>query len=249
MKAIHLAALLTLIGAGALPTTRLAAAAQAPAPSDEPADVDPFESKSKDEAPAPPLRDPHQSLNRAFFAFNDKLYFWVLRPVAQGYKAVVPQTARVGVSNFFSNLGMPVRMTNCLLQGDMKGTGTELARFGVNTTVGILGFRDPAKSWLKLKKRDEDFGQTLAVWGMGPGSYVCIPIIGPSTYRDILGLPVNAVLNPATFLPGANAIHQVNSTSLHLGEYEDLKKSALDPYISVRDVYNQHRAHAILVRN
>jgi phospholipid-binding lipoprotein MlaA len=249
MTAKRFAACLALAGMGILPVGSLARAGQAPAGGVEtaqPEDKDPFE---KEEAPAPPLADPLRGMNRAFFGFNDTMYFWALKPTAKGYKAVVPQSARVRVANFFSNLGTPVRVFSCLLQGDLKGTGTELARLGVNTTVGVLGFGDPAKSWLKLKKRDEDFGQTFGAWGMGPGCYFNWPLLGPSCARDTLALPLNAILDPVTFFPGASLIQKINYTSLHLGEYDDLKKGALDPYVAIRDAYNQNRRHAIRSRD
>lgn len=208
-------------------------------------DVDPFEKKGADDEIVPPLRDPYQGMNRAFYHVNDKLYYWVIRPVARGYKFVVPQPARVSVGNLFSNLGAPGRSLNCLMQGDLKGSGTELERFGVNTTVGLLGLFDPAKHWLKIKVRNEDFGQTLGVWGWGMGAYLHWPLVGPSCPRDTLGALVNALLDPATFLPGASLIARINRTSLTLGEYEDFKKMSLDPYVAIRDAYNQNRRHAV----
>ncbi len=198
----------------------------------------------EEEEAVPPISDPLEPLNRVFFAFNDRLYFWVLRPTAKGYKFVVPQCARVGVRNFFSNLGAPSRGINCLLQGDLRGTGTELARFAANSTIGILGFSDPAKSWLKLRIRSEDFGQTLGVWGFGMGAYSQFPFLNPSCVRDNLGWIVDMVLDPLTNVPVVNLPARINSLSLTLGEYEDLKKAALDPYVAVRDAYNQHRRHA-----
>lgn len=210
-------------------------------------DEDPF-AKEEIEQTAPPLADPIAPVNRGLFAFNDKLYFWVLKPVATGYSYVVPETARVGVGNFFRNAAMPIRMVNCLLQGSLKGTGIELARFGVNTTVGVAGFGDPARGWLKLHPRDEDFGQTLGVWGMGQVCYITWPVIGPSSLRDTIAWPVNAVLDPLTYVPGVGLLRTVNDTSLRLGDYEELKANALDPYIALRDAYNQHRRHAVYTR-
>jgi len=224
------------------------AAAAGAAESPDETDVDPFEQKEAGEPAVPPLADPIRPVNRALYHVNDKLYFWVFRPVATGYKSLVPQPARVSVRNFFSNLGAPSRSINCLLQGNLRGSGSELARFGVNTTLGVLGFGDPAKGWLRLRVREEDFGQTLGVWGIGMGPYLHWPLIGPSCPRDTLGTVVNSALDPATYLPGASLVARINNTSLRLGEYEDLKASALDPYIAIRDVYNQHRRHAVKTR-
>ena len=194
------------------------------------------------------IADPVRPVNWAFYHFNDKLYFWVLKPVARGWRFVVPKRARVSVRNLFSNVGAPSRSVNCLFQGDLRGSGTELARFVVNTTVGVAGLGDPAKHWLDIEQRDEDFGQTLGVWGLGPGLYLHWPLIGPSSPRDTVGFVVNSALDPATYAPGAGLVARINHTSLTLGDYEALKDAALDPYEAIRDAYNQHRRHAIGIR-
>jgi len=110
---------------------------------------------------------------------NDKLYRWVLKPVAKGYKFVVPDPVRVSVRNFFLNLGTPIRAVNALLQGKFGDMGMELARFGINSTIGMAGLFDPAKEFHPTRK-DEDTGQTLGVYGLGPGFYLVLPILGPS---------------------------------------------------------------------
>jgi phospholipid-binding lipoprotein MlaA len=194
------------------------------------------------------LPDPLEPVNRAFFYFNDKLYFWVLRPMASGYSAVVPEGMRVSVRNFFSNLTTPIRLVNCLLQANFSCVGTEALRFLLNTTVGVAGFFDPAKKDFDIEKKDKDFGQTLGVYGIGPGIYFVWPILGPSSIRDSVGLIGDLFLDPQNYLitdlPLNLAIKsytQVNETSLTLGEYEDLKKSALDPYTALKDAYFQYR--------
>ncbi|MBW2026494.1 MAG: VacJ family lipoprotein [Deltaproteobacteria bacterium] len=116
-----------------------------------------------DEISIAPIPDPLEPINRIFFVFNDKLYFWFLRPVARGYKKVVPERARVGVRNFFSNLLTPIRLVNCLLQGKFKAAGTETLRFIINSTVGFLGLEDVAKKEGHLSRQDEDLGQSLGV--------------------------------------------------------------------------------------
>ncbi len=146
------------------------------------------------------IADPLEPINRVFFHFNDKLYFWVLKPAASGYKAVVHQEIRVGVRNFFSNLVTPVRFVNCLLQANFKGAGTETARFALNTTFGVAGFFDLAKDQFNLKKKEEDFGQTLGVWGLGPAFYINWPILGPSSLRDTFGFAGDMFLDPLTYL-------------------------------------------------
>ncbi|HSL92601.1 MAG TPA: VacJ family lipoprotein, partial [Candidatus Limnocylindrales bacterium] len=123
---------------------------------------DEFEETSE-VAPSPALRDPLEPVNRILFVFNDKAYFWVMKPVAQGYRAVVPEAARVSVRNFFSNLATPIRFVNALLQGKFKASGTELLRFTINSTVGIGGLFDVARKDVHLDRRDEDLGQTLGV--------------------------------------------------------------------------------------
>ena len=142
------------------------------------------------EEQAPTIADPIEPFNRAMFEFNDKLYFWLLKPVAQGYKVVVPEEARVSVKNFFSNLGFPARFVSCLLQADISCAATEVGRFAVNTIWGIGGLMDPASSKnLNLQKQDVDLGQTLGVWGVGHGFYIVWPLIGPSSARDSIVIP------------------------------------------------------------
>jgi phospholipid-binding lipoprotein MlaA len=205
------------------------------------------------------IADPLEPVNRAFFHFNDKLYFWVLKPVATGYKTIVPEDGRIGVQNFFSNLTTPVRLVNCLLQAKLKGAGSETLRFLLNTTLGIGGFLDLAKKEFKIEKREADFGQTLGIWGMGPVFYINLPILGPSSLRDGLGYGVDASFNPQTYLAayyviagfvntGGWVLEKVNETSLRIGEYEDLKKSAIDPYIALKDAYHQYRQNKIKAR-
>ncbi|MBA4395482.1 MAG: hypothetical protein C0407_18175, partial [Desulfobacca sp.] len=131
------------------------------------------------------IPDPLEPFNRAMFHFNDKLYFWVLKPVAQGYNKVVPEPARVGVKNFFSNLGFPARFVSCLLQADFKGAATQLGRFVVNTVWGVGGLLDPSSSeQLNIPKQDADLGQTLGIYGLGQGFYIVWPFLGPSSARD-----------------------------------------------------------------
>lgn len=205
--------------------------------------------------PLPPLRDPLEPVNRVFFHFNDKLYFWVLKPVAQGYKYVVPQPARVCVRNFFTNVQTPVRLVNCVLQIDLTGAGAELARFGINSTLGVAGFWDIAGHKWDIKLRDEDLGQTLGFYGMPPWVYLNWPVFGPSCPRDTMGLVGDTFLDPLTYavpkLPprvGVRAYDRINATSLRIGDYEDLNDSALDPYVAVRDAYQQYRYEHIQPR-
>ena len=222
-----------------------------PSPSSDPS----ISVLASDEAVAT-IADPLEPVNRAFFHFNDKLYFWVLKPIATGYKTIIPEDGRIGVRNFFSNLTTPVRLVNCLLQANPKCAGTETLRFVLNTTIGVVGLFDPAKKRFNIEKQDRDFGQTLGIWGMGPVFYLDLPILGPSSLREGLGMAVDASFNPQTYLAiyfvavgyvntGGWILDKVNEASLTLGEYEDLKKAALDPYIAVREAYYQYRQNKI----
>ncbi len=199
------------------------------------------------------IADPLEPFNRAMYHFNDKLYFWVLKPVAQGYQNVVPEKARVSVSNFFANITFPVRFINCLLQGNFSGASTEFGRFMVNTIWGVGGLLDPASSEdIKLAKQDEDFGQTLGVYGLGQGFFINWPIFGPSSPRDTVGMVGDFFLHPFTYLVPAwdtsaeiKAYEQVNGNSLSIGDYESLKDAAIDPYVAIRDAYVQDRLKRI----
>ncbi|HUL23247.1 MAG TPA: MlaA family lipoprotein [Thermodesulfobacteriota bacterium] len=227
---------------------------------DDGASQDSVESEPLEPAPSEPsaetIADPIEPVNRAFFNFNDKLYFWVFKPVATGYKAVIPEDGRLGIRNFFSNLTTPVRLINCLFQANFKSAGNETLRFVINTTYGLGGFLDTAKKEFKIEKREADFGQTLGIWGMAPVFYLDLPILGPLSLRDGLGFAVDAALNPQTYLAivsvgagyantGGWILDKINEASLTLGEYESLKKAALDPYIAVREAYYQYRQNKI----
>lgn len=194
------------------------------------------------------IADPLEPFNRAMYHFNDKLYFWFLKPVAQGYGKVVPEPARIGVDNFFNNLTFPVRFVNCLLQANFGGATEELGRFAINTIWGVGGFLDPAASKdIDLTRQDEDFGQTLGAYGIGQGFYITWPIFGPSSPRDTVGLVGDSFLGPFTYITpwyagtGAKAYDIVNDTSLNIGDYESLKGAAVDPYVAIRDAYAQSR--------
>ncbi|MDO8283042.1 MAG: VacJ family lipoprotein [Thermodesulfovibrionia bacterium] len=199
------------------------------------------------------ISDPLEPVNRVFFHFNDKLYFWVLKPVAKGYSKVVPEPARISVRNFFNNLTTPVRLVNNILQFKFNSAGTEIKRFGINTTVGVLGLFDPAKKNLDLKMQDEDLGQTFGVWwNAGPGFYIVWPILGPSSLRDTVGLAGDTFLDPVTYVTpfaydglAIRSGDKVNRVSLVIGDYEEIKKDAIDPYSAIKDIYHQYRESKI----
>jgi len=201
--------------------------------------------------PLDEISDPLEPLNRVFFHFNDKLYLWVLEPVARGYSKVIPENARISVRNFFNNIATPIRFVNNVLQFKMKPAGNELARFGLNTTFGVLGLFDWAKDHADISMQDEDLGQTFGVWGAGPGFYLNLPFIGPSSLRDTVGYIGDSFLDPVSYVkPSIDRIaikagDQVNRTSLRLGDYEEIKKDAIDPYSAFRDIYYQYRKEKI----
>jgi phospholipid-binding lipoprotein MlaA len=213
---------------------------------DDYGDIEVLEKVSEEEKGE--IADPLEPFNRAMYHFNDKLYFWLLKPVAQGYGKLVPEPARVGVSNFFANLAFPIRFVNCLLQANFGGAAEELGRFTINTLWGIGGLLDPASSKdINLSKQDEDFGQTLGAYGIGQGFFINWPIFGPSSPRDTVGLVGDAFLTPASYLSpwyagaGTRGYGMVNDTSLKIGDYESLKGAAIDPYVAIRDAYVQYR--------
>ncbi len=200
------------------------------------------------------VADPIQSFNRAMYGFNDKLYFWVLKPVAQGYSYLVPESARVGVRRFFSNISTPIRLINSLLQFKFEKAGVELSRFVINSTIGIAGLMDIARDQFDLHKQKEDFDQTLGVMGFAPGFHIHWPIFGPSSLRGTVGLIGDFLMDPVTYVGifysrpvalGINTYERVNDASLDIGIYEDIKKDALDPYIFIRDDYQQNRESLI----
>ncbi len=208
-----------------------------------------FESEFEEKAVT--VADPLSFWNRAMFHFNDKLYFWFLKPVAKGYRVVIPGVIRTGVRNFFSNIFTPIRLTSCVLQGKVKAGGTELTRFVVNSTVGVLGFGDPARKYLNLDISDEDLGQTLGVYGIGNGFYLVWPFLGPSTLRDSVGMVGDRFLNPITYVKPVEAsvaiwsYDKINETSMHIGDYESIKDAAIEPYEAFRDAYIQYRNNKV----
>lgn len=199
------------------------------------------------EAEAVEIPDPLEPWNRAVFTFNDTFYFWVFKPFATGYNAVIPEDFRICFRNAFNNAVMPVRFLNNVFQLKFENAGIELARFLINSTIGFGGLVDAA-DYINLKPREEDFGQTLGWYGLDHGFYFVWPFLGASSARDTVGMAADSFLNPVNWLlPGAewvfaaSATRYTNEQSLRLGEYEDLIKAALDPYEAVKDAYAQYR--------
>ena len=226
-------------------------------------DIDDFTDEFEDEFSQTQVEifDPLSGYNRVMTSFNDGVYTYALSPVASGYTYIFPQTVRVGISNFFSNLLFPLRFVNNLLQLKFENSVEELGRFLINTTFGLAGFMDPAKTELGWEAHDEDFGQTLGHYGVGEGFHVVLPFLGPSNLRDIVGLAADGYISPISTTGSSDIAYKipnnslenigiittttVNSTSLRLGQYESIKKDALDLYPFLRDVYNQARKKQI----
>jgi len=193
------------------------------------------------------IADPLAPWNKAMYHVNDKFYYWFLKPVSQGYSTVFPEGMRLSFSNFYENVATPIRFVNDLLQLKIKSAGNELVRFVANTLFGVVGFGDFAKEKMDIKRHDEDLGQTFASYGIGHGFYIVWPILGPSSLRDSVGFVGDRFLHPFSYIgsigvsAGTYGHEQVNETSFHIGEYEDLTKAAVNPYVSIRDAYVQNR--------
>lgn len=190
--------------------------------------------------------DPWIGMNRGIFAFNDALDRYTLEPVARGYHAVTPDIVEGWITNFLTNLWFPVVFSNCVLQGKPQEAAQSMARFLVNSTVGIAGFGDPATR-LNVPAPNEDFGQTLGYWGVRPGPYVVLPLLGPSSIRDTAGRTVDSAARVwPWFVPwwassGVGVVEVVSTRAKYLEEVSDLRESSLDFYVSVRNAYLQRR--------
>ena len=197
------------------------------------------------------IPDPLAPVNKVMFHVNDKLYFWVLKPVTQAYSHIIPEDFRIVFSNAYDNLWAPSRMLNHLLQFRVKPAGNELIRFLVNSVIGVGGLGDVAGDSFGIKKQEADFGQTLGHYGLSHGLYLVLPVYGPSSLRDGVGLAGDLFMHPLTYvsrsdlslgeLYGIFAHENVNDTSFRIGDYEAFRESAIDPYVSMRDAFVQHR--------
>lgn len=221
-----------LLAGAALATLALSACATAPDPG--PGDI----------------ADPYEGFNRRMFAFNNGVDKYALAPAANVYKAVTPEFARDRVSDFLGNLRSPVTFANDVLQAEPSRAGTTLARFGINTTVGLLGLWDAAEH-MGIDGHREDFGQTLAVWGVGNGPYLVLPIFGPSTARDATGMLVDSYADPIRlylFNTDQEEWHYARIASSVVDQREelldiidDLRRNSFDYYAALRSAYIQRR--------
>lgn len=194
--------------------------------------------------------DPLENWNRTVFSFNDKVDRAVVRPVAKAYQEVTPTFFRAGVSNIYGNFKDVLSTGNLFLQGRPSDGVVGILRVGLNTTLGFGGLIDIATP-MRLERTNEDFGQTLGVWGIGPGFYIVWPLFGPSTLRDSLGLPIDISFGPSMMVEDATAaaglfvLRLVNTRVSLLGATDLLDDVALDPYAFVRNAYLQRRQNQI----
>ncbi|WP_261841634.1 MlaA family lipoprotein [Aliamphritea ceti] len=194
------------------------------------------------------VSDPWEGFNRAMFSFNDGLDTYALKPLAKGYQAVTPDVVETGVNNFFGNLSDVNSTLNALLQGKGEAAVESFLRFTFNTTIGIGGVFDVATP-MGLPKHEEDFGQTFAAWGVGPGPYVVLPLFGPSTVRDGVGLIPDALVDPVNEVDHIRTRNsliglRIIDSRAQLFAAEELLTGD-DRYVAVRDAYLQRREYQV----
>lgn len=196
----------------------------------------------EDAAPDPSDRDPLEPVNRGVFGFNEAVYNWVVDPVATAYQWVIPDPGRRAVRRFFVNLGEPVTLVNDLLQLRPLHAGSTGARFVINSTAGVGGLFDPAAAW-GIERHTSDFGGTLAVYRIGSGPYLVIPLMGPSTARDAVGQLVDGILRPDTWLLGTGPRLMVAASGgfttyeIKRERLEALRDTSVDFYAALRSAY------------
>lgn len=189
--------------------------------------------------------DPLESMNRKVFGFNEGVDKHILKPISDGYKAVTPDVAETGVSNFFQNLSSVNVIANDFLQGKFKQGFSDALRFTANSTLGLLGFFDVATD-MGLKQHDEDFGQTLAVWGVGSGPYLVLPLLGPTTLRNTASIAVEAVTDPVVLIyPPLLGLEAVDARAKAEASLKFVSDTALDPYTFTREAYLQWRNNLV----
>jgi phospholipid-binding lipoprotein MlaA len=195
------------------------------------------------------MSDPFERwYNRPVYVFNDHFYEYFMRPVAQTYKDIVAENFRIMIRNLYDTVTFPGRLVSSLFQLKFNEAGRVVGRVLVNCTLGFLCTVDVANEEFDIKPVDEDFGQVLGAYGIPSGPYLVLPLLGPSSVRDGVGRAVDAVMNPLFWLvpdfvtgAGVTSGQMVNETSFFIEDIKSLKESAIDPYISIRDFYNQRR--------
>jgi len=195
-------------------------------------------------------RDPWEGFNRGVYSFNETVDEALIKPLAKGYKAIVPVPVDRGITNFFSNLGDIGSAINNVLQFKLSRAGSDLGRVVFNTTLGLLGFFDVATN-MNLPRYNEDFGQTLGVWGSSPGPYIVLPLMGPSSGRDAIGMVFDWFTDPVSYIEddtvrvGLRALWTVDRRADLLSASKLVEQAALDPYEFVRNAYLQKRRHEV----
>jgi phospholipid-binding lipoprotein MlaA len=201
-------------------------------------------------APLAEIYDPWEGMNRGTFRFNEAADRWVLEPIAKGWDFVMPDPVERSISRFFGNASFPVRFVNDILQAKPVAAAKDLSRFVINTSIGLAGFFDPA-TLLGIDGHREDFGQTLGYWGVPPGPYLLLPLLGPSNPRDTIGRVGDSVVQPQSyFLPfwatsSIRVTELVNWRSLFLDPIASERASALDFYVFQRNFYTQYRGNQV----
>jgi phospholipid-binding lipoprotein MlaA len=196
--------------------------------------------------------DPWERFNEPMFSFNRNLDRYVLKPVAKVYNKIMPEPFQIMIANGFDNIAFVPRFVNNLLQAKWGGAGRELGRFLLNSTIGVGGLFDVAKDHWGIQKSREDFGQTLGVWGSGPGPYLILPFLEPLTVRDGIGKAVDGLMDPLSWLLpfiwdrfGMKAGEVLNDRSLNLDLFQGFEESVIDMYSAVRHAYLQRRQRLI----
>ena len=193
--------------------------------------------------------DPLEDRNRSIYAFNENLDEAIIEPAADGYAYIIPNYLQKGLNNFFDNINYPITIINQVLQGNIEKSLQDTLRFSVNTSIGIFGFFDPASS-MGLPEHDEDFGQTLAVWGVKEGPYLMLPFIGPKTLRSLTGDLTDVLFNPLLNIDDTNLKIKTNLINLlqdrsDLSDLEEELDNSFDPYQYIKDSYIQNRKYKI----
>lgn len=232
---------LVLLGCGALSAAEM--------------DTETAEDDFYDEYAVPEVSDPLEAVNRTMFRFNNTVMKFVIRPISRGYETVVPRVARRGIGNFFDNLRYPIRLVSSTLQGKFDRAGAETGKFLFNSTIGVGGLIKFSDSIPALRVPQEDVGQTFGRWGARPGPFLVLPILGPSSVRDLGGRLGDAALSPLNWNllddydweveAGVRALDTVDSLSGAVNMYDALNQAALDPYIAFRNAYLQSREAAV----
>lgn len=188
--------------------------------------------------------DPYEGFNRSMYGFNMGVDKYLLKPIADSYRFVTPSFMQTGVTNFFNNLKGINVVLNDLLQGKLEQGAADTGRFLANSTFGLFGLLDVATD-MGLEANVEDFGQTLAVWGVDQGPYLVLPLLGPTTLRDGGAIIVDRAANPSTYLPGTGIIEGINERANAEGALNFIDEAALDPYIFTRESFLQYRKNLI----